>query len=77
MPHVIVKLLPGMSAEQKARMTNAIVSDLIQILDKREESISVAFEEVTLDRWSEQVVKPDILGKWDMLTKEPGYDTSD
>lgn len=77
MPHVIVKLLPGMSAEQKARMTNAIVSDLIQILDKREESISVAFEEFTLDRWSEQVVKPDILGKWNMLTKEPGYDTRD
>ncbi len=74
MPHVIVKLWPGKSAEQKARLTEAIVRDVTNILHYGDESVSVALEEVAPDDWTEQVYKPDILGKWDQLTKEPGYD---
>jgi len=73
MPHVIVKLWPGKSAEQKARFTEAIVRDVTSILHYGDESVSVALEEVAPDDWTEQVYKPDILGKWDQLTKEPGY----
>jgi len=73
MPHVIVKLWPGKSAEQKARLTEAIVRDVTSILHYGDESVSVALEEVAPDDWTEQVYKPDILGKWDQLTKEPGY----
>lgn len=73
MPHIIVKLYPGRSDDQKAQLTKAIVKDVTSILDASDASISVAFEEVASDEWSEQVFKPDILDKWDKLTKEPGY----
>jgi 4-oxalocrotonate tautomerase len=74
MPHVIVKLWPGKSDEQKAQLTEAIVRDMTNILDAGDASISVAFEEVAPDDWTERVFKPDIVDKWDKLTKEPGYD---
>jgi 4-oxalocrotonate tautomerase len=74
MPHVIVKLWPGKSDEQKSRLTEAIVSNMTSILGAGDASISVAFEEVAPDDWTEQVFKPDILDNWDKLTKEPGYD---
>ncbi len=73
MPHIIVKLWPGKSDEQKARLTEAIVRDVTSILGSGEASVSVGFEEVASDDWIEQVFEPDILGKWDNLTKEPGY----
>ena len=73
MPHIIVKLWPGKSDEQKARLTEAIVRDVTSILHSGDESVSVAFEEVSPEDWSDEVFKPDILSKWDTLTKEPGY----
>jgi 4-oxalocrotonate tautomerase len=73
MPHIIVKLYPGRSDEQKAQLTEAIVKDVMSILHAGDKSISVAFEEITAEAWTEQVYKPDILGKWHKLTKEPGY----
>ena len=47
MPHVIVKLWPGKSAEQKRRLSDAIVRDVTSILNYGDESVSVAFEEVS------------------------------
>ena len=73
MPHVIVKIWPGRSSEQKARLTDAIVRDVTSILHASNESVSVAFEEVAPDNWTEQVYESDILGKWDKLTKTTGY----
>jgi 4-oxalocrotonate tautomerase len=73
MPHVIVKLWPGKSTEQKRRLSDAITSDVRSILDYGDESVSVGFEEVAPQDWTDQVFEPDILGKWDSLTKEPGY----
>jgi 4-oxalocrotonate tautomerase len=73
MPHVIVKLWPGKSTEQKRRLSDAITSDVKSILDYGDESVSVGFEEVAPQDWTDQVFEPDILGKWDSLTKEPGY----
>lgn len=73
MPHVIVKLWPGKSDAQKAQLTEAIVRDVTSILHYGDESVSVALEEVAPNDWTEQVYKPDILGKWEQLTKQPGY----
>jgi 4-oxalocrotonate tautomerase len=73
MPHVIVKLWPGKSAEQKRRLSDAIVRDVTSILNYGDDSVSVAFEEVASSEWADRVVNTDILGKWDSLTKEPGY----
>jgi 4-oxalocrotonate tautomerase len=58
MPHVIVKLWPGKSAQQKARLAEAIAKDVMEVLDYGEESVSVAMEEVQPQDWAEQVYKP-------------------
>jgi 4-oxalocrotonate tautomerase len=73
MPHVIVKLWPGKSEKQKARLAEAIAKDVMEVLDYGEESVSVAMEEVPPQDWAEQVYKPDIVNKPEQLYKKPGY----
>jgi 4-oxalocrotonate tautomerase len=73
MPHVIVKLWPGRTEEQKKRLANEIVKDVVAIAGCEEKSVSVAFEEVARDDWAERVYRPDILDKVDTLYKKPGY----
>ena len=63
MPHVIVKLWPGKSDRQKARLSEAIVHDVMNVLKYGEESVSVAIEEVKPENWVEKVYKPDIQQK--------------
>ena len=77
MPHVIVKLWPGKSEQQKARLAQAIAKDVMDILHYGEESVSVAMEEVKSQEWKEKVYKPDIQKNWDKLYKQPGYDVND
>jgi 4-oxalocrotonate tautomerase len=74
MPHVVVKLIAGKSEEQKARLTAAIVRDVMEYLDFGEEAVSVAFEEIAREDWAEKVYRPEIQGKRTTLYKEPGYD---
>jgi 4-oxalocrotonate tautomerase len=73
MPHVIIKLWPGKTAEQKAQLSDAITASLVQIMGSKESSVSVAFEEVPSEQWMDQVYGPDIQAKWDSLQKPPGY----
>ena len=73
MPHVIVKLWPGKSEEQKVRLAEAIARDVMDVLNYGEESVSVAFEEVGPKEWAEKVYRPDIEGKAADLYKKPGY----
>jgi 4-oxalocrotonate tautomerase len=77
MPHIIVKLWPGKSEQQKNRLAEAITKDVMDVLHYGEESVSVAMEEVTSQDWAEKVYKPDIRNKWDRLYKKPGYDVND
>lgn len=77
MPHVIVKLWPGKSEQQKTRLAAAITRDVMDILDEGDEAVSVAFEEVKVQDWAKIVYKPEIKDKWDMLYKMPGYDEND
>jgi 4-oxalocrotonate tautomerase len=74
MPHVIVKLWPGKSERQKQRLAEAIAKDVMTVLQYGEESVSVGFEEVAPQDWTEQVYKPDIQAKWDQVYKKPGYE---
>jgi 4-oxalocrotonate tautomerase len=73
MPHVIVKLWPGKSEQQKARLAEKIVEDVTTVLNYGEESVSVAFEEVEPQDWKEKVYKPDIVRNSERLYKKPGY----
>jgi 4-oxalocrotonate tautomerase len=73
MPHVIVKLWPGKSEQQKARLAEEIVKDVMSVLNLGEESVSVAIEEVEPQHWAEKVYKPDIVDNSAKLYKKPGY----
>jgi 4-oxalocrotonate tautomerase len=73
MPHVIVKLSPGKSEQQKRRLAQAITDDVMKVLQYGEESVSVAFEEVDANDWADRVYQPDIVRKADTLYKKPGY----
>jgi 4-oxalocrotonate tautomerase len=61
MPHAIVKLWPGKSEQQKIRLAEAIIKDVMHILKYGEESVSVAIEEIKPEDWAEKVYKPDIV----------------
>ncbi|MCX5733653.1 MAG: tautomerase family protein [candidate division NC10 bacterium] len=73
MPHVIVKLYPGRSEEQKARLAEEIVKDVVAIAKCEEKSVSVAIEEIKPEVWAEEVYRPDILDNQERLYKKPGY----
>jgi 4-oxalocrotonate tautomerase len=74
MPHVIVKLYPGRTEEQKKHLADEIARDVVDIAKCAEKSVSVAIEEVGPDDWTEKVYKPDILESGTKLYKKPGYD---
>lgn len=73
MPHVIVKLWPGKTEQQKIRLAEAITN----VLHYGEQSVSVAIEEIQSQDWVEQVYKRDIKNKSDQLYKKPGYSEKD
>jgi 4-oxalocrotonate tautomerase len=59
MPHVIVKLYPGRSEQQKTRLAEKIVKDIVAIAKCEEKSVSVAIEEIKPEVWAEEVYRPD------------------
>lgn len=77
MPHVMVKLWPGKTEQQKTSLAEAITKNVMDILHYGEEAVSVAMEEIKSQDWVEKVYKPDIKGKWDKLYKKPGYSEND
>jgi 4-oxalocrotonate tautomerase len=76
MPHIIVKLWPGKTDEQKTRLTNPIVEGVTTILGYGAQAVSVAFEEIAPNDWKSEVYEADIVGHRGQLTKKPGYDAS-
>ena len=73
MPHVIVKLHSGKSERQKQALARAVTEAVMSALNYGEESVSVGIEEVEPKDWTENVYKPDIIGKPDTIYKKPGY----
>ena len=73
MPHIIVKLWPGESEQQKKQLADKISADVMEVLHYGEESVSVAFEEIPANQWAEKVYRPDILKQPNKLYKKPGY----
>jgi 4-oxalocrotonate tautomerase len=77
MPHIIVKMHPGRTDDQKNRLALAITDAVINIAKCDEKSVSVAIEEIEPESWAEEVYKPDIIEKDETLVKKPGYNPFD
>ena len=73
MPHVIVKLWPGKSRQQKQQLADEITRSVTSVLGYGDESVSVGFEEISADDWMKQVYEQDIVAAPDRLFKKPGY----
>ena len=73
MPHVLVKLWPGRTEEQKRALTAGIVDALKETMGASDDYITVGIEEVPAADWPRQVYKPEIADKRDRLYKKPGY----
>jgi 4-oxalocrotonate tautomerase len=73
MPHIIVKLWPGKSEQQKQRLADEITKSVMSVLKYGEESVSVGFEEISSEKWMKEVYEPDIQSKSETLYKRPGY----
>lgn len=73
MPHIIVKLYPGRSDEQKSRLAETLARDLSEIADCSLSAVSVSIEEVPPEDWADQVYQKDILDRPETLVRKPGY----
>lgn len=73
MPHIIIKLYPGRTEEQKQNLTEAITKDVVSIAECEEKSVSVAIEEIPPNEWTEKVYKAEIMKNQNNLYKKPGY----
>ena len=74
MPHVIVKLWPGKSEQQKQKLAEGVTKAVMTSLGYGEESVSVSLEEIPPSEWTETVNYPDIINGPGKLYKRPGYD---
>ena len=73
MPHVIVKLWPGRTEEQKHALADRITGALKETMNASDSSISIAIEEIPELEWKDRVYDPEIMAKKDILYKEPDY----
>lgn len=73
MPHIIVKLAPGKSEQQKSQLAGEIVKSVMNTLNYGEDAVSVVIEEIKLQDWAEKVYQPDIINHPGKLYKKPGY----
>ena len=58
MPHVVVKLWPGKSEQQKTRLAQEITDSVMSVLNYGAESVSVGFEEVESQEWARRYTVP-------------------
>ena len=77
MPHLIVKLYPGKTAEQKSALAERLTLAVMEVLNCKETSVSVGFEEISAEDWKNHVFLPDIQSQPEKIYKKPGYSLSD
>lgn len=73
MPHVVVKMYPGSSEEQKNKLSEEITKSIMTIVNKPEGAVSVAIEEVVENEWMDKVYETEIRPNLEKLYKKPGY----
>jgi 4-oxalocrotonate tautomerase len=72
MPHVIVKMYPGRTEQQKQELAAELTKTVIRVLNSKETSISVGIEDVTPEEWAANVHAPDIAAKPTTIFKHSG-----
>ena len=73
MPHVVVKMFPGRTQEQKEELSEKITQAVMESIGAEERTISIAVEVLPRADWDRLVYQPEIMGKAETLLKKPGY----
>lgn len=73
MPHIVIKMYPGTSEENKQKLAQAITEQVTKFTGKPEMAISVDIVEAAEETWMEEVYKTEISPNMDRLYKKPGY----
>jgi len=73
MPHIVVKMYPGTSEEDKQKLAAAITTQINAFTGKPEMAISVDIIEVAEEVWMDEVYATEIKPNMDRLYKKPGY----
>jgi len=73
MPHIVVKMYPGTSDEDKQKLAAAITTQITSFTGKPEMAISVDILEVAEEVWMDEVYATEIKPNMDRLYKKPGY----
>ena len=73
MPHVIVKLWPGKSEQQKQRLADCVTKAVGTSLSYGDDAVTVSLEEIEPGEWTRKVYTPDIINGPGKLYKKPGY----
>jgi len=73
MPHINIKHFPGIDENQQVELVTSIAEVITMALDCDEKFISIALEPITQEQWNSQVYLPEIVGRKELLVKQPGY----
>ena len=73
MPHIVVKMYPGTSEEDKQKLAAAITTQINAFTGKPEMAISVDIIEVAEEVWMDEVYATEIKPNMDRFYKKPGY----
>ena len=76
MPHIVVKMYPGRTPDQKTALAQALAKAMMENLGTPEGAISVGIEDVEKGDWMDKVARPEIGGKPATIFKQPGYEIS-
>ncbi|MBT31270.1 MAG: 4-oxalocrotonate tautomerase [Thalassobius sp.] len=74
MPHLQINLLEGKTEEQKQELAKELVKAAQKVIGYGDESYSVTIEDFTSDEWKSEIYPKKIIGRKDILYKEPGYE---
>jgi 4-oxalocrotonate tautomerase len=73
MPHIVIKMYPGTSEEDKVKLAQSVTQKVTEFTGKPDMAISVAIVEVEEDIWMNEVYDTEIKPNMDTLYKKPGY----
>ena len=74
MPHVNIKHFPvSMTEAEEAELVATLTAAVGTAFRVDESVISIALEPVEADVWNDQVYAPEIVGRRDLLRKQPNY----
>jgi 4-oxalocrotonate tautomerase len=73
MPHIVVKMYPGTSEEDKQKLAAAITAQITEFTGKPDMAVSVDILEVAEEVWMDEVYATEIKPNMDRLYKKPGY----